>query len=539
MSIKKIKFFAIFALLMATVFAFNSCSSAISAASSFKEVFNAEYKHTKNAIGSVAEIKELNGYQLLEFKGEFMVFTKDTAESGKSLAVFSARNKRVVLALDDASNGAAEIKLISGVPAFIVSRTTILCADDGLGEVTCELYDATGTLVTTVKGASPEPISFADTVLFNYVSYSVDAESGKLSKIADVSENLYLEKCSDWNDKYFYTYDNTINVYSRAFEHVYSWTLPSWAEYVSQNMLSNGCVLVQYKRPLDVNVDDYDIYEMDEHTGETKKFDVYSVLLNPENRTEKEIKLDYLVAQITTGVELVRASENNGMYRNDVENIAYIYPIEDGQVDYSAANADIVLMDNNAKLKRSLKIIDDQSAALPTCIGDNVYIVSTTYGMAIIDIDGNVLHQINNTEAIEPIGENIVSDNKIYTLNMEEVYSLYAEGADIIAYIDGTIFIKKGESTNHSIIAINGANKREICKYDAFDIEAITFEELSDVGCYSLCNIARGKYTYYNSNHELLFTSEARLEIVASDYASGVGVYYTAVENEVKYYVFY
>ena len=282
----------------------------------------------------------------------------------------------------------------------------------------------------------------------------------------------------------------------------------------------------------------YDIYEMDEHTGETKKFDVYSVLLDPKKRTEKEIKLDYIVSEITTGGELIRTSGNDGLYRNDVDNIAYIYRIDNSQIDYSDTGADVVLMDNNARIKKSLKVIDDQKAALPTCIGENLYLASTVYGMAIVDVEGNVLHQINNT-TISVVGDNIVSEDKIYTLDMEEVYSLYNDGGDIVTYLDGTVFLKKGTLTDYSIIAINGSQKKEISKYDAFDINAVTFTELSDVACYELANVAKGSYSYYNSNHELLLSLSARLERVATDYGSGVGIYSANVDNQVKYYAFY
>lgn len=538
MNIKKMRFFILLSLLIATVITFNSCAQSIPTASSFDVVLNGEYKPTVDKTEKAEEIEELYGYRFVEAKGELMTFAKIENDLSISHAVFSARNKKVVLVAESNSGESVEIKLFSGTPAFTVIRTPLLCLDNSAKETVCELYDATGALVDSVKGIRPEPILFADTLLFNCVSYSIDGESGKLSKIADIPENLYVEKCSDWNDKYFYIYDKTINVYTREFKHVYSWTIPSWGEYISQNMLSNGCVLVQYTRPLDINVDDYDIYEMDENTGETKKFDVYSVLLDPEKRSEKEIKLDYMVKEVTCGAELLRTSENNGMYCDDIENIAYIYPIENSQIDYSEANADIVLMDNKARLKKTLKIIDDQNAALPTCIGDNLYIASTTYGMAIIDIDGKILHQINNSD-VATVGENIVSDNKIYTLDMTEVYSLYANGADIITYLDGTVFIKKGSTTDYSIIAINGAQQKEICRYNAFDIETVAFEAYSDIGCYALCNLVKSEYNYYNSAHELLLTSTVGLDVIAADYASGVSLYSATVGGEVKYYAFY
>ena len=536
---KKIKFFVFISLLTAIIMTFNSCAGNISAADSFDTVLNAEYEPREQAIEKVTEIEELKDYQFVESKGEFMVFVKGEADMGISKIVFSTRNKKTVYLAESNSSEAVEIKLIAGVPAFTVTRTQLTCADENCElSAVCELYDATGTQVAQVKGASYEPIAFADTVLFNCVSYSIDKENGALKKIADIPENLYLEKCDDWNDRYFYTYGETVNVYSRAFEHIYSWTVPSWAEYLSKNMLDNGNVLVQYTRPLDNNTDDYDLYEMDANTGETKKFDVYTVLLDPEKKTEKEIKLDYIVNQVTTGGELERASEGNGMYIDGVENIAYVFPIKDHQVDSSDASADIMLMDNNAKLKKSLKILDDQRAALPTCVGKNVYLVSTVYGSALVDIDGKLLHQINNT-TVATVGDNIVTDGKVYTLDMEEVYSLYDNDASVITYLDGTVFLKKGTDTEYSVVAIRGTDEKEICKYNISDVESEYFDELNDVGCYAVCNVVKREYLYYNSAHELLYTSDVRLDKVASDFSMGVSIYSTTVESEIRYYAFY
>ena len=536
---KKMRFFILLSLLITALITFNSCVGGIPDANSFDTVLNAEYEPEEKIANKVVKIEELSGYQFLEAKGEFVTFVKTDVESGISRAVFSTRNKKVVYVAESNSSESVEVKLVSGMPAFTVTRIQIACADAiNERDAVCELYDANGTLVTQVKGTTPTPVLFADTVLFNNASYSINESDGALSKIADISENLYVEDCSDWNDEYFYTYGDSVNVYDRAFNHVYSWTIPSWGKYLSQNMLNNGNVLVQYTRPLDANTEDYDIYEMDENTGETKKFDVYTVLLDPKKGVEKEIKLDYIVEQVTTGGELISVGGENGIYRDGVDNVAYIYPITNGQVDYSVSSADIVLMDNSAKMKKSLKILDDQRAALPTYVADNVYLVSTVYGSALIDIDGKLLHQINN-ETVATVGQNIVSDSTVYTLDMEKVYSLYDNDASIATYLNGTVFVKKGADTEYSIIAINGTQEKEICKYSALAEQRTYFDALDEVGCYALCNVVKGEYLYYNSNHELLYTSSHRFDYIAADYGMGVSVYSTTVEDQVDYYVIY
>ena len=78
---------------------------------------------------------------------------------------------------------------------------------------------------------------------------------------------------------------------------------------------------------------------------------------------------------------------------------------------------------------------------MPIPLKNNKYLLSTVYGFAIVDIDGNVLNKINNT-VIAPAGNNIVIEDKIYTFEMEEVYTL-DETSEILAYIGKSIIVKK------------------------------------------------------------------------------------------------
>lgn len=536
---KKIRFFAVISLLLAAVTSLCACSG-VPSAKSFDAVLNKDYIPVNEITDEVSEIKELSNSQFVEAKGEFMIFMRMEADFGISRIVYSTRNKRVVYMTSSDSSEAVEITLYSGVPAFTVTKISIACADKiDASATTCELYDAMGNLVATAKSGNKKPIAFADTVLFDYASYGINKENGALSKISDIPENLYVEDCNDWNDKYFYTYGKAVNVYTRDFEHIYSWQAPSWAEMLSCNMLSNGNVLVQYLRPLDNLAEKYDIYEMDADTGEVKKYDIFTYILNPTNESESKINLQYKVEDITTRQELFRASDDNGMYNDEIDNIAYIYPIKNNQIDASEQSADIVLMSNKGKVQKSLKIVDDQRAALPTCVAENVYVVPTAFGTALVDIDGNLLNQINNIN-INVSGNNIVSEGSIYTLNMEEVYLLSDNHSSVITTLGGTIFVKQGDSdTNYNIIAVRGDKTVNVMTYDALASQPTYFDELNESGCYAICNVQKGEYLYYSAEHKLIHSSPVRLDKVAADFNFNVSVYSTTVNGMMTYYAFY
>ena len=534
---KKTRFFLFISLFVVSAILLSSCSSKLSVAKSFDAVLNKDYSPELEITEEISEISELKDMNFLDSKGEFMTFSSGDADVGITIAVFSTRNQKVVFSDTSSATEAIEVTLYSRAPAFTVLRTTLGACADAESESVCELYDAMGTLVTKTENSTAVPTIFADNLVFERVAYSIDDENGAISKISEIPENLYLENCDDWNDTYFYTFSEAVNIYSRDFSHVYGWSYPSWAERLSVNTLNNGAVLVQYLRPLDNLSEKYDIYEADENTGVVSKYDLFSVILDPEKKEERTIELSYVIHHIATENDLALASENNGMYREGFENIAQIIPIVDSQIDDSDSSIEIVELGNNGKIRKSLKIVDGQGPELPICVSKGVYIVSTIYGSAFVDINGELLHQINNT-TIDTTEKNIIIDGCIYTFDMNEVYSVHENNAEVITYLNGTVFVKELGETEAKIMAVSADNIVEIgsCPVDLVDSY---FEALNDSGCYSLFDSEKGEYTYYNSDHKLLHTSDSKLEAVASDYLRNVTVYSAKTETETSYYIFY
>ena len=538
---KKLRLFALITFIATVVTVFSSCSGKLATATSFDSILNKDCSAKDKIVESATEIEELRGYDFVESKGEFMLFAKINSDGGVERAVYSSRNKRVVYIAEATSDESVEVKLYSGIPVFTVSKVFLGgCADtaSSKNDARYELYDATGTRIAEADTDAFQPVYFADVLLVGGASYNVNEETGALSKSVEVSEAILTETCGDWNDKYFYTYGEFVRVYDRSFALVYEWILPSEAEDAEINALNGGKILVQYKKRLDDAEKNYDIYEVDEESGNIEKFDLVTLLLDVEKNKEKTLKLEYAIKQITTGDELIRISDDNGTYRNDIENLAYAVHIGDGAVELSSADGDVVLMDNNGRVMKSLKLIDGQGASIPARIGNNVYMLTTEYGVVILDIDGNILNEIYDLN-IEIIGENIVSDGKVYNLGIDEVYSLHENDAEFITGLGGTVIVKKGGETEYSVIAIRGAEEKEILKYSELEGDKINFEILGDSGCYALCNKTRGEYLYYNSEHKLLHTSSIQLVKTATDFLHGVTLYSAVTQEGNAYYAFY
>lgn len=538
MNNRKIKYFIVLSLLIAMIFTFNSCSENVTLAKSFDVVLNKDYAPQERIVEDLVKIKELEDYNFAASKGELLSFTKVENDATISKAVFSTRNKKVVYMGNSTVSLDLDVRLASGVPAFTVVKTQVV-EENGASDIksTCELYDATGAYIAQASGEPVLPIAFADTVIFDNVAYSVNVENGALSKIADVFELVYADTCEDWNDDYFCTYGESVNLYNKKFERIYTWTLPSEARLISRNMFNNGNLILQYALPLDADAEKYDFSEADEISGAVEKFELHSVLINAKKKSEKKIELDYIIEQITSEAELARAAGNEKMYSDNVENIAYIYPISDGIIDYSEKSADIVLMDNKGKIKKSLKLVEEQRAALPICLDNNVYIVSTFYGYALLDINGNVLNKIENAE-IDICGKNIIIDDTIYTLGMKEMYKL-KENSEILGYCENKIIIKTGTDEIYDVFIIEGENWEELLSYNPEKPFEIKFETLPESASYCRSSDATGDCIYFNANHKIIGGLDLLLKKVASDFENSITVYRTEHNGYMDYYIIY
>ena len=534
----KLKLVIAILLLLAIITSVASCGQNANIEKSFDVVLNEEYVPQEKLADNIAEIPELENYNFFEAKGEFMTFTKVEDDASISKAVFSTRNKKVVFVGKSTASVSLDVNLVSSVPAFTITSTRLESSNAASDiEKLCVMYDAMGNCVGQSEWEELTPLAFADTVIFDNMAYSINPQNGALTKIADVIELVYADGCDDWTEEYYCTYGDTVNVYTKSFEHIYSWGAPEDANIVSHNMLNNGNVIIQYTQLLDADAKKYDVIQMNEDTGENEKFKLTSVLINPKKQKEKKIKLKYIISQVTTYAELMRASENNGMYSEHVENIAYVFPIIDGKIDFLDTSEDVITMSNNGKIQKSLKIVEEQRAALPIPLKNNKYLLSTFYGFAIVDIDGNVLNKINNT-VIAPAGNNIVIEDKIYTFEMEEVYTL-DETSEILAYIGKSIIVKKGNDTEYSILSIRGAEIEELYNYSIANSILIDFDFFENSACYFRCSDMTSEYICFDAEHNVIKGLDRRLKKVASDFATGITVYCAEYNNSVKYYTIY
>ncbi len=526
---KKTKLLLLIATLLAVATVFCSCGTTVSSVNKF---LNKDFDPKSDVYNDASTVSELVGYSIVKSNEEFVIF-RSIYLTNVTYKVFSMNASKVIATFAD-SESVFAFKLFDYVPVVIVAKATktddiegtlgedlgdmldgIEATIDELADVTYTAYDADGNIIKTTdyKPEAPYLINF-DTCIFDYAAYSVST-NGELTKEIDIPEYILVDSIDHVNDDYYYVINGTsISVYDHAFNTISHWVAPSYlSNIILPHIMNNGNILVQYTYEVD---EDQKKYDLSDFGGEyTAKLNLVSLIIDAKNGSAKEIELDYIVIDCYTNSNLNRYHNYLGEvspFNDDFENIAIIAPIVDKKIDDSDASLDIVFMNNKGKAQDSLKIVDNQRASLSAIskIGDDLYIADTLTGSALINAKGKVQQTMNTSLTV--CGEYFVGDRAIYNLDLESVYSLTDNKAEVLACIDNTVFVKATNDNGYTILAFRDGDYTTVYTYVKESNSTLFFNIIEGVG-YVIVNSATKDHTYYNSEGKTLLTTAYELEV--------------------------
>lgn len=541
---KKTGIVALLAIVLVMTMLLTSCGGSIGAFSSFDKVLNPDFDITEKVWMEAKAIPELEGYALQEQLGDIAILYKMNEETGVlAYKIFNLSNASVILTFA-AENIVYDFNTAYEELGLILVTETYFYDTEDLSELPTFAhlaYDKMGNEISRIEDADPIfPFMLGELVVYDDVAYKMDRATGALTKEMDIPEYMVIDADQQIqkNDDYYYVLDDDrVFVYDLSFHYVSSWIAPSYAEMNGGGVLNNGDILLQYAYELDEDAKEFDFYEA--NNGRSLKYDLVTLLINPKNGSAKEIDLKYVIENVVSNVDSYDEEEDNNYFNDSFDNIAYIYPIVNQKIDSSDAAADIVLMSDKGKIKKSLKLVDGQMAVLPEKVAEDTYSVAMLHGgFALIDIDGNVLKMINSGSDFEVIGDYFVSEKAIYDLNFEVIYSLKDNNARSLGSVDGTVFVREGTDDAYTVYAFRDGEKKTVFTYNVENTDNGEFEIVYELG-YAIVNAA-GDHTYYNAKGDLLITTTSAL---TRSYASENGALYVAelsIDNILKptYYVF-
>lgn len=513
---RKIKFAGLLAMAMVITLLLSSCGGT----ANVKKVLNPDYDISAEYYTKAENVAELNDYAVIDKTNDFIVFA--TGE-GATLTqkVFSLRKGAVVQTLSTTDvNTAYSVQLLMNMPMYCVGKTVFTEGEDD--KVTYTYYDATGAELLSIdaEDLNTSPRIVSGEILLDHALYTVDAKTGAMTKRVDIPEYIQIPNYGfeRVNEYYYVTDDERLLIYNEKFEPIVVWEAPIYAnsydndDRINMHVLNNGNVLVQYFYPVEDDAKKYDFIACVDEV--IKKFELVSTLITPKGE-EKELKLDYLVHSVIHNGELydedLEKEENR--FTNKFENIATIQHIKNKKIDINDDNLEFVLMNNNGKVQKSLNIVEDQDSPYAEKIGDDLYTLETGYGFVIVNGNGKVLNTVTSS-SLRPVGGYFVGDRAIYDLELNEVYNLREKDATVLGTVGDTVFIKQGEDTAYSIIALREGTETTICTYHVASADNVSFELVPTLNGYVITNAAKTEYKYYSADGTLLITTSVKLEYV-------------------------
>jgi len=525
---KKLKFLALLAMMLIAATLLCACGNL----ANLNKVFNEAFDTKEKLFTKAEEIADLEQYSLTASNSEFAVFAKTLDDGFTAYKIYNFRKAALVETYPNSKDTTYKISLLEGIPAYCVEKES--------GETTSKAYyDAAGNKFAEVENVDKE-ISGAKKLndklaMINAVLYEIDQAEGKLEEKDAVPAYVSYNNITKANDEYFYALGNTVIIYNVDFEPVAVWTAPSYAKNLSTFVMNNGAVLVQYSVVLDEDAKKFDYYD----NGD--KYDLVSFVLSTKGAVNNA-KLDYVVKQLVPNYDLYdeNLEKEENVYTDKFENLAVIARIENQLIDTNSVNFDFVLMNNAGKAQKSLKLVDGQ-IGIPERISEDLFVVQTVYGEAIVNEKGKVQFAVTEGNVKYFGGYIVVEGRAIYNLEFEVIYDLIEKDAEIAGYEGDTVFVKAGEKKDekYEILAfVNGSDEPEsILTWDKTVESNKEFAVVDGVG-YSIYDPKEKTYTYYAADTTELLTVKGAIAFVASGDNGKVAIYKAVEDGVTKFYAF-
>ena len=536
---KKSKILVLVATLLVAVMALTACGGGVA----LKDYINPDYDTSAEVITTAEKISALKGYTYVTSNGYIAVFSMIDEEDVTKVTykLVSLADASVIATLNKQENTTLDFTAYG--PTYLVTKVTTPEATEETEAkakpvTVYTLYDVTGTAIASSKyEASAKLIANGDYILYDRVAYEIDAK-GALTKLADVPEYVSTN-ISLISDEYFYvTTDSKVVVYDHEFNYVSFYELPGYAEEEEFFLIDNGNYVVQYWVALDSEETKYDIYEVVD--GLTRKFDLVTVLVDAEDGSSKELKLDdCLIEEIETNSDLYDAEDDNNMYIEDsFDNIIIYYPIEDGKINNADSAAEICFFSNKGKIGESLKLYDDMLADfVPVKVADDVYVTYGASGIVLVNGEGEILKRVTNASNLRLVGNYFVGEYAIYTADLSEVvYDLREnEVADYEILGDSILMEIELEDDQYKVVLFVDGETTTIYNSKTMSEEK-RFALVDEIDGYYIYDIEAKSYTYYNAKGEKVLKTDSALSFIArgdNTYIASV-----VVEDEMTYYFF-
>ena len=526
---KKFRIFSIVLLIVCFALLLVACNSV-------KDNFSSK-NYTENAnpcFTTATRLDSYYGFTLASQNGQLVVFSKDSQkvvyniEKGTVLGTYTDTTTEPIMNYEITLFSNETFGTEIDVPYYLVSQATQIGTNvqyeytlfDSLGQYQGVYHSnnpvAANTLVENRK----------DFVIFYNNAYRVkdDGSMEKLTNRTDISRAIpnLDEQCGD----YYYDKDgNTLEIYNKSIDLVYTYYFPDYAQNEIYMPLNNGNIFIQYTVE---KLDDEKKYTFTDYNAanELKKYDLVQEVINIKKGKVKSVKNKYYV--IDGSSKASDASVFNGL-KKSIENVAMGYEIKDKKI-VRTTDPKIFTMNNNGKVQKVINE-DVQFIFFEAISKDRIVFFDVDWNASLYDYSGKKIGDMAHVQATTK--KFIVGQNNIYDFNLNRIYSLEYSGYTYYGRMGENVILRDADGARYLYTGTSEVKKIA----EAADSFTTTYGNTYKVGVYDSTNFTY-TYKYYTcEGTEIagISSTTAISQVAHSDKA--MLVRYADTDNKPVYYV--
>ena len=500
---KKSKLLSLLIFILLSSLLLTSCSNQ-TAKKTLDTLYNDDYSEDDPIFSEVTKLNDLkNGYQHYQSSHNIAIFSKTSwaTQDATFYKVYSLITESVILVLNDKSYE-YDISCYGDANYFVV------CYKSN-NEREYVAYDLTGAEIARSNSNFAKYRRLGEYIVFNDTIYKPISDTGKLEVIVDIDlYSIPSNNATNYNDKYIYfnnSVGSSISIYSADLKREYYFEPPSYVENLRYMTLNNGNVVCQGRIPVADNTEEeYDYYLVDTQQNITRKYNNYHILIDPAAKTAKELDLgNYILSSVSSAYTLNKEyEEDKPLYGDGFDNIAYVCPIIDKKIDTSDSAMEMLFLENDGKITKSVKILEGQDASLPKRLSADRYLVYMLDGAyTLIDRDGKII--ASHISAPSIVGQYIVSNKAIYDFDMNLVYDTRdvpsGTTSKILKMTKSTVFVMESTEEYDTYFAFKDGEKRQLGQESNENLLKSDALQIMDFGYVIKEDL---KYIVYNFNGE-------------------------------------
>lgn len=515
----KRKILAVLTIVMASLVAMTSLFGC--ANTKLSKIYSKEYAEDVPVYGTLSNVVELEGYTAVttssfsEYLPNNLVVLRKYETNGYMYKVFNMKTGMVVYSV---ANDASIINSVSvnsfyvegEIVDYIVNKKTFDTAED---YYVTELLDSNGQQIAaaTSNDYALSVYNYADLLMLDGTYYRANEEGSFTYAFEEALAQIPADEFEFVNEKYYYFESdesgvNTIYVYDKlTASPVSSYAIPTYVGEYNWFVLENGKIIVQYNVPVDSYSDDYDYAEV--ISGEYKKFNLETKLINPKNGNDTEIKTNVILLDVSSKeiLELLGYNENLKNVATGVE-INKEQKLIDEEVKYYTVNG-----------RGSLSEIKDFIPGIEYAYFYNGYwqVMNDLGQIFLYNEKEELIGEISNV--ITATRKYLVTEDAIYDYALNKVYDLKGNNYTFVASLIDDVILEGSEGIYY--VFSNGS----VTALTSLTTTFVSNELMNLVGVGLFYGIYDGvNYTYYNTNKVSMGTFGSRASVIAygEDYNS-------------------